>query len=48
MLKDLNGKNVEVLPKSRKKFFENGLSKITQDEYAQMEELPALQPRTYG
>ena len=38
MLKDLNGKNVEVLPKSRKKFFENGLSKITKDEYVQMED----------
>lgn len=38
MLKDINGKNVEVLPKSRKKFFENGLSKITQDEYVRMED----------
>lgn len=38
MLKDINGKNVVVLPKSRKKFFENGLSKITRDEYDQMED----------
>lgn len=38
MLKDINRKNVEILPKSRKKFFENGLSKITQDEYVQMED----------
>ncbi len=38
MLKDLNGKSVEILPKSRRKFFENGLSKITQDEYVKMED----------
>lgn len=38
MLKDLYGNSLENLPKTRRKFFENGLSKITQNEYVQMED----------
>lgn len=38
MLKDLYGKTFDNLPKSKKDFFENGLSKITHDEYVQMED----------
>lgn len=38
MLKDLNGNIIERLPQTRKMFFDTGLSKISREEYQQIED----------